>query len=173
MSCDIISIATILSPIISCVAIIVALYIGNKNSLDIKNQIEAANKNTEKEIKTIKDVTRSELEEIRKLTLTLMDKVAYDLDLKNCEISENTNALNQKFQELCDRFETIKNWHLESFDNIDVDDINNHFDEMKQLYLEMERLLSEYRSMDSQANTISKTYDKLLNRKKEFCNNRN
>lgn len=69
---DIQAIATIISPIISTIAIVVALYISKKSTKDLKKQNQ-----------TIRCATEAEIKQIRILAHTLMIGQIYNFEYAN------------------------------------------------------------------------------------------
>ena len=56
MSCDLVEIATIASPIVGTIAIVVALIISHRSSRDAQRQIDEVKQSTEKQIEALKDI---------------------------------------------------------------------------------------------------------------------
>lgn len=149
---DIIGILTLL---VSCIAIFVALYIGHRSSEDCKQIIISHKNNTDDQINEIRITSTNEIKEYRKLIHTLLASTIHNLENENKTLSFNAKKSHKKFSELLNRYEKIKDLEIKETDTINANEINNHFSEMKLLEESMIELKADYECYQSAADNIN------------------
>lgn len=161
-------ICTIASPIISAIAIIVALCVSRRSSKDAQKQIESAQMNSGNQIQTIRKLSEAEIKQIRILVHTLMIGQIYSLESANLQNNSKKDEIVNTISQILAKYENIKNYKIDS-DNIDIEQINSHFEEVS----EVERLLikayDDLIKIQNTSSAISKALENLKNSIDAFC----
>ena len=156
---DIQAIATIISPIISTIAIVVALYISKKSTKDLKKQNQ-----------TIRCATEAEIKQIRILAHTLMIGQIYNFEYANQNNASQKNEIANSISIILERYEQIRDYTINA-DNIDVKQINKHFTEMAEIYTLLENARNNLVKIQNENNAISKALESLKKPIDAFCKN--
>lgn len=106
---SIVEFATILSPIVSAIAIWIALWISHKSSKDMSNLIESNRLESTKQINALRSASFEEIRQIRILTHAILATVIHKLKSENLEISEESDELNNLLNNLMIQYDSIKN----------------------------------------------------------------
>ncbi|MBQ0075322.1 MAG: hypothetical protein KBT34_14165 [Prevotella sp.] len=145
-------VATIASPIVGVLAIIVSLYLGRQNTKDCDKQIKAINESTKKELKSLKEI----IIVISKYQIFKLSVENVDVIREKCEIKNRISELEAKREELTEM-------KIQDVCNDNIDDINTHFYELsnaqKELLITKERLVI----LQKKADNISKALESLQN----------
>ena len=155
---DIQAIATILSPIISTIAIVVALYISKKSTKDLKKQNQ-----------TIRCASETEIKQIRILAHTLMIGQIYNLESANQNNVSKKKEIANSFSIILEKYEQIKDYTID--DNIDVKQINKHFTEIAEIYTLLENTRNNLVKIQNESNAISKALESLKKPIDAYCKN--
>lgn len=166
---DITAIATIASPIIASIAIIVALKISKKSSEDIVNLIKSNKKYSSNQISAIRSVSINEIRQLRILFHSLLIAVIHNLEKENLEADKETQNLLDFFEELLTKFEKIKDWKIDEQSVNNINEINSHFLEMHELVDSLLSLIEQFKIIGNKTTSISKALDELKDPIQNFC----
>ena len=156
---DIQTIATIASPIISAIAIIVALYISEKTSKELREQN-----------RTIRCASEAEIKQIRILAHTLIIAQIYSLESANVNNASKKNEIYESISLALEKIKQIEDYTIDG-DNITVEQINRHFAEMAEIQIFLVKVQNDLAGILNEANAISKALNALKKPIDAFCEN--
>lgn len=149
---DIIGVITLL---LSCIAIYVALYIGRKSSDDCKRMITSHKDNTDAQIKEIREASRNEINQFRTLIHTILVSMIHYLDNEQRILVVSAKEDNHKYLEVLRRYKDIRAWKLKESDIINASEINNHLLDMNLLEEAILELKTNYECNKRSADNIN------------------
>lgn len=154
---DIQAIATILSPIISTIAIVVALYISKKSTKDLKKQNQ-----------TIRCASETEIKQIRILAHTLMIAQIYSMEHANRENKLKKEKIENDISQILDKYK-----HTESYtiDSNNIEQTNQHFSEIAEKEKLLIKAYNDLLKIKNESNAISKALESLKKPIDAFCEN--
>ena len=166
---DIIGILTLL---VSCIAIGVALYISHKSTKDNKQLILSHKDNTDAQINEIRIASRNEIKEFRTLIHTLLASTIYHLANENNVLAGRVKETERRYLELLNRYEQIKDCKLEETSTINVNEININFAEKNWLKESIQELKTNNEYFKKSADHISVLLDHFISLDKQLTSNK-
>ena len=153
--------ATAVSPIISMIAIIVALYVSKKSSKDIFKLIDSNHADSTNQIREIRTVSVNEIHHLRLLIHSLIIVAIHYLKDKNINANKEKQELEKILNRLLVKYKKIKEWKVDVRFDINVEEINYHFSEMHELEAEMLSLLEKFKRLSESSISISDALEGL------------
>lgn len=166
---SIVEFATILSPIVSAIAIWIALWISHKSSKDMSNLIESNRLESTKQINALRSASFEEIRQIRILTHAILATVIHKLKSENLEISEESDELNNLLNNLMIQYDSIKKWEITDTQHVNMDEINAHFAEIYKLKSSIMLLTERCQKLKKSSAYISNTLENLNKALDAYC----
>lgn len=161
-------ICTIASPIVSAIAIIVALGISKKSSKYAQKQIESAKIDSDNQIQTIRNVSEAEIKQIRLLVYTLGIGLIYSLDSANLQNESKKDEIVYTISQILAKYKEVKGYTIDG-NNINIEQINSHFAEISEIETLLIKAHDDLIKIQNTDSAISKVLESLKISIDAFC----